>query len=137
MLTVSQDPKGKNSGSDPPPQNRDYLSALGGANNRTQAAERNVSLRYPSDSAAWKEPWERARKKVGLLSEHPAGSSWRSLLTRDLAVLFFFLFSYDFPETSRDSQACPEQLGQSFVLEMSEMNIYQAGNWRTLFISIR
>lgn len=28
---------------------------------------------YLSNSAAWKEPWERARKKVGVLSKHPAG----------------------------------------------------------------
>lgn len=88
MFTVSQDPEGKNSGCDPSPPDSDYLTALGSGNNRTQAAERNVCLRYPSDSAAWKEPWERARKKVGLLSEHPAGSSWRSLLTRGLAGFF-------------------------------------------------
>lgn len=42
-------------------------------NNRTWTDYRPVRLtHYLSDSATWKEPWERARKKVGLLSRHPA-----------------------------------------------------------------
>lgn len=118
-----------------PPQKRYYLTTSRSGNNRTQTVYRHVCLRYLSDSAAWKEPWERARKKVGLLSEHPAGCSWCSLLTRGLAFFFFF-FSYEFLEKSSDSKACPKQQRQTIILEMSTMNIYQAGNRRTVFTSI-
>lgn len=56
----------------------DGENSVEGLSKREQQDTDGLRTRLPplsEDSAAWKEPWERARKKVGLLSEHPAGCS--------------------------------------------------------------
>lgn len=47
-----------------------------------RAQARPSALVIWAASATWKEPRERARKKVGLLSPHPAACDWRSLFDR-------------------------------------------------------
>lgn len=60
--------------------------------NRTWTDYRHVCLLcYLRGRAAWKEPWERARKKVGPLSEHPAGCDWRLWFHRS-SFLFLYIF---------------------------------------------